>query len=310
MRIPGVSFLKIRSSNRVLRRPATVGPTRGLAPPITPSASLSESTADSHRLPTCVGCQLAPTADFRDCRLASAANLPASPSNSTSDSHRRQIQRPLPTDLRLAPPTNLPVCLPIDLRLAPSTDRPAQPSGRPAACAADRPSGPASWTGPRLAAALPDPSGHGPPTKPPACAFDPSSGPDLPPTLQLAPSFDLPALPFEPNLRLSIRSLHRRLRLVATKRLRLRSTLGCACRASLPDRRRVANLPALPSRWPPTCADCQPSGSALEANFPDSRQLLRSAGAAVRSTFDLRHRSKRPTLPLNPTSDVLRAHQF
>jgi hypothetical protein len=168
------------------------------------------STADSHRLPTCVGCQLAPT-----------ANLPASPSNSTSDSHRRQIQRPLPTDLRLTPPTNLPVCLPINLRLAPSIHLPARPSSRPPACAFVRPSGPAFEPNLRLSSVVASPA--------PPCANQ-----------RLAP-------PVNPWLCL---------------RASLRPSPG-------------ANLPALPSRWPPTCADCQPSGSALEATS-DSRQLLRS----------------------------------
>ena len=53
------------------------------------------------------------------------------------------FRRRLPTQ----PPTLIGVrstaSLPADLRLAPSTDPPAQPSGRPATCAADRPSGPA-----------------------------------------------------------------------------------------------------------------------------------------------------------------------
>ena len=116
---------------------------------------------------------------------------------------------------------------------------------------------------------------------------------DLPADLQLAPSFDLPALPL--NLTSdSHRSLHRRLRLVPTSGLRLRSTLGCAF-GPASDRRRVptfqlclpdglrlaptANLPALPSKQLPTHANCC------------------ALGAAVRSTFDLRHRSSvRPCL--------------
>ena len=249
------------------------------------------STADSHRLPTRVGCQLAPTADFR---------------------------RP-PTCVGCQPSG---VAFQLNLRLSSASD-PTAPSNRSAACAADqssglpsdrspacafdRPSGPAFrttcdlrrrstlrlrlLTGPRLAPPA-DPSAM-PSDEPPACAFDPSSGSTFQSTSSLRLRFDLPALPL--NLTSdSHRSLHRRLRLVPTSGLRLRSTLGCAF-GPASDRRRVptfqlclpdglrlaptANLPALPSKQLPTPVNCC------------------ALGAAVRSTVDLRHRSTvRPCL--------------
>jgi len=235
-----------------LRRPATVGPTRGLR----------------RRLP------LRPRLPI-GLRLASIASLPALPSNSTSDSHRRQIH--------------------------------GQPSCRSPACAFDRPSGPAFLstcglrrrptlrprllTGLRLAPPA-DPSAM-PSDEPPACAFDPSSSSTFQPasSFRLRPTFRSCLRTQPPTL---IGRCIRGLRLVPTGGLRLQSTFGCAFGPAT-DRRRVptfqlrlpdglrlaptANLPALPSKQLPTHAN---------------RFAL---GAAVRSTVDLRHRSTvRPCL--------------
>jgi len=208
-------------------------------------------------------------------RLASSAKLPASPSDSTSDSHRRQIH--------------------------------GQPSCRSPACAFDRPSGPAflSTCGlrrrptlrPRLLTGLrlapPADRSAMPSNEPPACAFDPSSGSTFQPTssLRLRSTFR-PCLRTQPPT--LIGRCIRRLRLVPTSGLRLRSTLGCAF-GPASDRRRVptfqlclpdglrlaptANLPALPTKQLPTPVNCC------------------ALGAVVRSTVDLRHRSSaRPCL--------------
>jgi hypothetical protein len=174
--------------------------------------------------------------------------------------------------LRLRP--TLRPSLPDDLRLAPPINPPAPPLDRPATCAACRSFGHAF----RRTSSL---------------RLRSIFRLDLPANLQLAPSFDLPALPL--NLTSdSHRSLHRRLRLAPTSGLRLRSTLGCALgpasdrrraptfQLCLPDGLRLAptaNLPALPSKQLPTHANCC------------------VLGAAVRSTYDLRHRSTvRPCL--------------
>ena len=150
----------------------------------------------------------------------------------------------------------------------------------------DRPSGPAFrttcdlrrrstlrlrlLTGPRLAPPA-DPSAM-PSDEPPACAFD-----HLParPSSQLpACAFGRPSGPaFEPNLRLSS-VVASPAPPCANQRLAPPVNPWLCLRASLRPSP-GANLPALPSRWPPACADCQPSGSALEATS-DSRQLLRS----------------------------------
>jgi len=86
-----------------LRLPATVRPTFRLAPAFIRSASPSNLPA------TCAACR-----------------SPALPSNSTSDSHR------LPDSL---------ASLPTDLQLAPSTDLPAQPSSQPSTRVSSRLSG-------------------------------------------------------------------------------------------------------------------------------------------------------------------------
>jgi hypothetical protein len=83
-----------------------------------------------------------------------------------------------------------------------------------------------------------------------------------------------------------------------------------------------ANLPASPFRWPPTCVDCQPSGSAHEHNLRLSSIAVPSGIAfrlildlRLRPTlrlpcdpiFDFRRRPDLPALPLNPTTDSLLA---
>jgi len=92
-----------RSSNRLLRFPATFQPT----------SSLHRRSTFQPRFPI-------------DLRLSSAIHLPALPSNSTSDSHR------------LSDPS---ASLPIRLQLAPSTDLPAQPSSQPSTRVSNQPFG-------------------------------------------------------------------------------------------------------------------------------------------------------------------------
>ena len=274
----------------MLRRPATVGPTCSLRRrlPLRPRFRINRrlsSATNSRRLPTCADCRLSPTADLR--RLPTfRRRLPTQPptligvrSNGPFQPIRSLRRRPIfrfairsISGLRLRP--TLRPSFPNDLRLAPPID----PRLR-------------LLTGPRLAPPA-DPSAM-PSDEPPACAFDPSSGSTFQSTSSLRLRFNLPALPL--NLTSdSHRSLHRRLRLVPTSGLRLRSTLGCAF-GPASDRRRVptfqlclpdglrlaptANLPALPSKQLPTPVNCC------------------ALGAAVRSTVDLRHRSTvRPCL--------------
>lgn len=177
------------------------------------------------------------------------------------------------------------VAFQLNLRLSSASD-PTAPSNRSAACAVDQSSG------------LPS-------DRSPACAFDRPSGPAFrttcglrrlpilrpcpPMNLQLAPSIHLPARPssqlpacafgrpsgpaFEPNLRLSS-VVASPAPPCANQRLAPPVNPWLCLRASFRPSP-GANLPALPSRWPPACAECQPSSSALEATS-DSRQLLRS----------------------------------
>jgi hypothetical protein len=141
------------------------------------------STADSHRLPTCVGCQLAPTADFR--RLPTCVGC--QPSGVAFQLNLRLSSASDPT----APSNRSTACA--------ADQSSSLPSDRSPACAFDRPSGPAFrttcglrrrptlrprlLTGPRLAPPA-DPSAM-PSDEPPACAFDPSSGPTFQPTSSL-----------------------------------------------------------------------------------------------------------------------------
>jgi len=156
--------------------------------------------------------------------------------------------------LQLALATDLSACRPASLRLASPANLPAQPSHRPATCAACRSSG------------LPSDSS-------PACAFDSVFQLYLPVDLRLAPSFNLPAppsnltsdshrppvpsalpsanlrlapptslpaLPGEPNVRL--RLLH--LRLSFPARLRRASSTGLSARPlnSTPDSSATASF--------------------------------------------------------------------
>ncbi len=254
----------------MLRRPATVGPTRGLRRrlPLRPRFRINRrlsSATNLRRLPTCADCRLAPTADLR--RLPTfRRRLPTQPptligvrSNGPFQPIRGLRRRPIfrfalrsISGLRLRP--TLRPSLPDDLRLAPPIDPPAPPLDRPATCAACRSFGHAL----RRTSSL---------------RLRSIFRLDLPADLQLAPSFDLPALPL--NLTSdSHRSLHPTAPPCANQRLAPPVNPWLCLRASLRPSP-GANLPALPSRWPPACADCQPSGSALEATS-DSRQLLRS----------------------------------
>jgi len=210
----------------VLRRPATVGPTRSLRRrlPLRPRFPINRrlsSATDLRRLPTCADCRLSPTADshrlptFRRClptqpptligvrstaslpvalRLAPPNNPPAQPSGQPAT---RAADRPSGSAFR---PTcdrrRLPIlrpCLPMDLQLSPSTHLPARPSSQPPAFAFDQPSGPAIQPNLRLSSVAASAGS----------AFRPLSGfrlrsiiqPNLPTFLQLAPSIDLPAQP-------------------------------------------------------------------------------------------------------------------
>jgi len=141
------------------------------------------STADSHRLPTCVGCQLAPTADFR--RLPTCVGC--QPSGVAFQLNLRLSSASDPT----APSNRSAACA--------ADQSSGLPSDRSPACAFDRPSGPAFrttcglrrrstlrlrlLTGLRLAPHA-DPSAM-PSDEPPACAFDPSSGSTFQPTSSL-----------------------------------------------------------------------------------------------------------------------------
>jgi hypothetical protein len=213
------------------------------------------STAGSHRLPNCVGCQLAPTADFR--RLPTCVGCQPSGVAFQLNLRLSSASDPRPaflstSGLRLRP--TLRPNLPDDLQLAPPIDPPAPPLDRPATCAACRSFGHAL----RRTSSL---------------RLRSIFRLDLPADLQLAPSFDLPALPL--NLTSdSHRSLHPTAPPCADQRLAPPVNPWLCLRASLRPSP-GASLPALPSKWPPACADCQPSGSALEATS-DSRQLLRS----------------------------------
>ena len=190
------------------------------------------------RLPTCVGCQPSGVAFQPNLRLSSASDP-------------RPAFLPI-SGLRLRP--TLRPNLPDDLRLAPPIDPPAPPFDRPATCAACRSFGHAL----RRTSSL---------------RLRSIFRLDLPADLQLAPSFDLPALPL--NLTSdSHRSLHPTAPPCADQRLAPPVNPWLCLRASLRPSP-GASLPALPSRWPPTCADCQPSDSAHETTS-DSRQLLRS----------------------------------
>jgi len=167
-------------------------------------------------------------------RLTPLTNLPACP----------------PIDLQLALANNLPATLPIHRQLALATDPPAQPSGQPAACAADRLSGSAFR---------------------PTCDRRrlPIHRPCLPMNLQLAPSIHLPARPssqspafafdrpsgpaFKPNLRLSSVAASADSAFRPLSSLRLRSIF----QPNLPTSLRLApsiDLPAQPLRQPSACA--------------------------------------------------------
>jgi hypothetical protein len=86
--------------------------------------------------------QLAPSTIFRldlpaNLRLSPSINLPALPSNLTSDSHRLLHPPAQPSDLSsLRLRSIIQPNLPTSLQLAPLIDLPAQPLRQPATCAA------------------------------------------------------------------------------------------------------------------------------------------------------------------------------
>jgi len=127
-------------------------------PRFTPATNCSASPID--RSPTCVG------------------NLsPALPSNSTTDPRRPSDPSTcLEPTLQLALATDPSACRPASLRLTPPANLSAQPSHRPATCAACRSSGPPSDSSP-------------------ACAFAPSSSSTFQTDFRLAPSLSLSAPP-------------------------------------------------------------------------------------------------------------------
>ena len=120
--------------------------------PSTCVADQPSSLAFGTQLPALTVCCIIRFCLPADLRLATTANLPALPLNSTSGSHRLlHLRLCLPINLRLASPVNLSACLRIrPPTLIGSLRPPAPSSNQPSTCVSSRPSDFALEPNPRL----------------------------------------------------------------------------------------------------------------------------------------------------------------
>jgi len=244
------------------------------------------------------------------CSPACAFDQPSGPTfrSTCSLRHRPTFQFRLSNDLRPSPPADPPAMPSNEPQLAPSTHLPARPSSQPPACAFDWPSDPAFKPNLRLSSGAAFKNS----------AFRSISGLRLPSILQLnlpiflqlSPLIDHPIQPLlQPGAYAS--GLFSDRTVVPTISLRLWPTLRlsrCANHRLAP----LVNSPAVLSVQPPTCADCQPSSSALESNLRLS-SIAVLIGAAFRPnlglasstdlpvTFSSDHRLSPPFKPSGPT---------